>query len=290
MYRIHADAHAPTQLTNFNAAVATENRIRADHVRFHLADGALREGFLLQPKGGAFPPRNVPLVVWQQGGPTSTMTEEWAGFVEEPFNLLPNFGFALLMVPLPGRVGFGPQFMDGLADRRNFGKVDIDEQAEIARQLVDRGYTSRPRLGITGCSYGGYFTSQSITRHPNAYAAANTQCSLLDLFNEFDLGYRALVSYLMGRTPDEDPAEYTKDSPVLNAARVKAPTLIFDGTEDFLPYTISQQLHDSINAAGTPADFYLFEGVGHGFSFDFNGEFVAAQAQINWFRKYLSLD
>jgi dipeptidyl aminopeptidase/acylaminoacyl peptidase len=76
----------------------------------------------------------------------------------------------------------------------------------------------------------------------------------------------------------------------LNAARVKAPTLIFDGTEDFLPYTISQQLHDSINAAGTPADFYLFEGVGHGFSFDFNGEFVAAQAQINWFRKYLSLD
>jgi dienelactone hydrolase len=289
VYKIQADARAPRQLTNLNAAVAAENRIRADRVRFQLEDGARREGFLLQPKGGSFPPRNVPLIVWQQGGPTSAMTEEWGGSVEEPLNLLPNFGFALLVVPLPGRVGFGPQFQDRQADRNNFGKVDIDEQAEIAGQLVDRGYTSRPRLGITGCSYGGYFTTQSITRHPNAYAAANTQCSLLDLFNEFDFGFRPLISYLMGRTPDEDPAEYTKDSPVLNAARVKAPTLIFDGTEDFLPYTISQDFHDAINAAGTPADFYLFEGEGHGLSF-FNSQFVAGQAQINWFRRYLAHD
>jgi dipeptidyl aminopeptidase/acylaminoacyl peptidase len=287
MYRIHVDARGPKQLTNANAAVAAANRIRADRVRFRLDDGDRRQGFLLQPAGASFPPRNVPLVVWQQGGPTATMTEEWAGFVEAPFNLLPNFGFALLIVPLPGRIGFGPRFLDNLADRRNFGKVDIDEQAEISRQLVERGYTSHARLGITGCSYGGYFTSQSITRHPDVYAAANTQCSLLDLFNEFEFGFRPLVSYLMGRTPEEDPAEYRKDSPVLNAARVKAPTLLFAGSEDFLPYTISGQFHDSINAAGTPADFYIFEGEGHGLFF-FNSEFVAGQAQINWFRKYLA--
>jgi dipeptidyl aminopeptidase/acylaminoacyl peptidase len=289
MYRIRSRARAPKRLTNINAAVAATNQTRADLVRFHLEDGVVRKGFLLQPKSARFPPRNVPLIVWQQGGPTATMTQEWAGFVEEPFNLLPNFGFALLVVPLPGRMGFGPRFLDELAARRNFGKVDIDEQAAISRELVDRGYTSRDRLGITGCSYGGYFTSQSITRHPNAYAAANTQCSLLDLFNEFDFGFRPLISYLMGRTPEEDPAEYAKDSPVRNAARVKAPTLIFDGTQDFLPFTISEEFHDAINAAGTPADFYLFEGEGHGLA-SFNSEFVAAQAQINWFRKYLAHD
>jgi hypothetical protein len=165
MYRIHVDADGPKQLTNANAAVAAANRIRADRVRFRLDDGDRREGFLLQPAGASFPPRNVPLVVWQEGGPNLPMTEQWLSTSEEPFNLLPNFGFALLIVPLPGRVGFGSRFIDELVDRRNFGEIDIDEQAEISRQLVERGYTSPARLGITGFSYGGYFTSQSITRH-----------------------------------------------------------------------------------------------------------------------------
>jgi dipeptidyl aminopeptidase/acylaminoacyl peptidase len=298
LYKIHVNG-VPTALTNINAAVAMANEIRIDKVRFRLGDddhhrggrddSRTRTGFLLQPKGASFPPRNVPLVVWQQGGPTSTMTEDWGGFVEQPFNILPNFGFAVLMVPLPGRIGFGAAFLDELADGKNFGQVDIDEQVEIVEQLVDRGYTSHPRLGITGCSYGGYFTSQSITRHPDVYAAANTQCTLLDLFNEFELGYRPVISYLMGRTPTENAAEYTRDSPVLQAARVRAPTLIFAGTADFLPYTISQRFHDDINAAGTLSDFYVFQGEGHGLAF-ITSQFVAGQAQIEWFRRHLAHD
>jgi dipeptidyl aminopeptidase/acylaminoacyl peptidase len=287
LYKIHVNAHDPRALTKVNEAVAAANRIRADKVRFRLRDGDEREGFLIQRAGAAFPPKDVPLVVWQQGGPTSSMTEDWGGFVEQPFNILPNFDFALLMVPLPGRIGFGARFLDELADRRNFGQVDIDEQAEISKQLIERRYTSREKLGITGCSYGGYFTSQSIVRHPTLYKAANTQCTLLDLVYEFDFGYKAYISYLMGRTLPEDPEEYERDSPVFHAARVKTPTLLFAGTEDFLPFTISQQFHDGINAAGTPADFYQFLGEGHGLGF-FNSQFVAGQAQIEWFRKYLA--
>jgi len=90
-------------------------------------------------------------------------------------------------------------------------------------------------------------------------------------------------------TPTESPAEYTRDSPVLQASRVRAPTLIFAGTRDFLPYTISQRFHDDINAAGSLADFYVFENEGHGLSF-FTSQFVAGQAQIEWFRKHLEHD
>lgn len=301
LYKISTSATAPTSLTNINGAAATMNHVRVDTVQFRL-QGSERErrgggddarrtrtGFLLQPKGASFPPKHVPLIVWQEGGPTSTMTEGWGGFVEQPFNILPNFGFALLVVPLPGRLGFGRDFLNELADGTNFGQIDIDEQAEIARQLVERGYTLPSRLGITGCSYGGYFASQSITRHPSTYAAANPQCSLLDLFNEFELGYKGLLAYLMGRTPAEDPAEYAKDSPVLNASRVTTPTLIFAGVRDFLPYTISLRFHDAINAAGTLSDFYVFDREGHGLAFP-NSQFVAGQAQIEWFRNHLGHD
>lgn len=301
LYKISTSAIGPTALTHLNGAASAVNQIRVDAVRFQLPgsehdrrggrDDArlVRTGFLIQPKGASFPPRHVPLIVWQQGGPTAPMTQEWGSFVEQPFNILPNFGFAVLVVPLPGRLGFGPAFLNALADGKNFGQIDIDEQAEIARQLVDRGFTLPSRLGITGCSYGGYFASQSITRHPNTYAAANPQCSLLDLVNEYELGYKGSVSYLMGRTPAEDPAEYTRDSPVLNASRVKTPTLIFAGVRDFLPYQISQRFHDAINAAGTLSDFYVFDREGHGLAFP-NSQFVAGQAQIDWFRNHLGHD
>ncbi|MCG8348259.1 MAG: S9 family peptidase, partial [Chloroflexales bacterium] len=205
--------------------------------------------------------------------------------VEQPFNLLPNLGIALLVTPLPGREGFGPNFLDALADNDNFGQIDIDEQAEIVEQLIAWGYTSPDRVGITGCSYGGYFASQSIASYPELYAAANPQCSLLDLFDEWETGYKPYLGYLMGRTADEDPAEYTRDSPVLNAEKVRTPLLIFAGTFDFLPYTISEQFHDVVAETGTPVDFLVFKGEGHGLSR--RSQYVAVEAQLLWFRQYL---
>jgi dipeptidyl aminopeptidase/acylaminoacyl peptidase len=286
IYRLGLHDRAATALTKVNAEIAAVNQVRVDKVAFDVACGERRSGYLVQPAGAPFPPRDARIVVWQQGGPTAPMTNEWGGSVEQPFNLLPNFGIGVLVVPLPGREGFGPAFLDGLADGRNFGQVDIDEQIEIVGQMIDRGYTSPARLGITGCSYGGYFTSQSITRHPGIYAAANMQCSLVDLVDEWQYGFKPYISFLEGRTPVDQLAEYRRDSPSANASKVRTPVLIFDGTEDFLPYTLSQQFHDDVNAAGAPSDFLLFQGEGHGLQSPVS-EFVAGQAQLEWFRRHL---
>ena len=205
--------------------------------------------------------------------------------VEMPFNLLPNFGLAVLVVPLPGRIGFGREFLDGLADGTNFGQVDINEQAEIVDQMVERGYTSWDQTGITGCSYGGYFTAQSVTSQSDVYAAANPQCTLLDLTYEWEMGYTGLMAYLMGQSP-EDREEYDRDSPLSRAELVKTPTLIFAGTEDFLPSAFSREFHDRISAVGTPVDYYEFIGEPHGLM-QMTSQFVAGQAQLEWFRDYL---
>jgi dipeptidyl aminopeptidase/acylaminoacyl peptidase len=204
-----------------------------------------------------------------------------------PYNLLPNFGMAVLVLVLPGREGYGPQFYNDLANGTNYGQIDVDEGAQVVNQLIQKGWTSHGRVGITGCSYGGYFTTQSISRYPDLYAAANTQCTLLDLFDEWQFGFTGYLSYLEGRVPTTDPAEYVKDSPLYNAGKIRAPTLIFDGTRDFLPYTLSSNLHDQINANGVPADFLLFRNEGHGLSSP-NSQYMAGQAQINWFRRYLA--
>lgn len=285
-YRTSWDGGAVVPLTNANAEVALANQVRADKMTFTLKNGAKRTGILVQPAGAAFPPRRTRVVMWQQGGPGGSVTNEWAANVEQPFNLLSNLGIAVAIVPLPGREGFGAAFYNALADGRNYGSVDIDEGVAIVDQMIQRGYTTRDRVGVTGCSYGGYFTSQSITRYPQAYAAANSQCTLLDLFAEWQFGFTPFLSYLEGRAPTADPQEYTKDSPIYNATKVKTPLLIFAGTEDFLPESVSGNFHDQVAAVGTPVKFLRFEGEGHGLG-NAVSQFVAAQEQATWFRTYL---
>lgn len=287
LYRIGWDGAGLLALSSMNAEAMSANQIRADNITFTMRNGAVRTGYLLQPASASFPPHQIPLIVWQQGGPGGTITNEWGSNVEMPFNLLPNFGMAVLVLPLQGREGYGPQLYNDLANGTNFGQIDIDEQAQAVEQMIAWGYAAPGHIGITGCSYGGYFTTQSITQRPGLYTVANTQCTLLDLFNEWQFGYTPFVSYLEGRSPTTDPGEYTRDSPLYNAGKIRAPTLIFDGTRDFLPYTLSSNLHDQINANGVPSDFLLFLGEGHGLAAP-NSQFTAAEAQINWFRRYLT--
>jgi dipeptidyl aminopeptidase/acylaminoacyl peptidase len=286
LYRITWEGTALSRLTWFNGEAESQNRIRADEVAFTMSGGARRAGYLLQPADAAFPPKNVPVVLWQQGGPGGTMTNEWGGNVEQPFNVLPNFGIAVLILPLAGREGHGPKFYSALADARNFGAVDIDEGAQAVQQMIRRGWTSKGKVGISGCSYGGYYTTQSIIRYPDLYAAANTQCTLLDLFAEWELGFTPLVSYLEGRTPILDSAEYLRDSPIYNAPKIRTPLLIFAGTADFLPITISANLHDQVDIGKTAVKFLKFTGEGHGLG-RLSSQTTAAQAQIAWFRQYL---
>ncbi|NTW98262.1 MAG: prolyl oligopeptidase family serine peptidase, partial [Oscillochloris sp.] len=119
----------------------------------------------------------------------------------------------------PIRSGHRITTQQALVDNANFGQIDIDEQAEISRQMISRGWTSAAKLGIMGFSYGGYFTWQSVVRHPDLYAAANAQSALIDLLNEWQSGYPGATAALEGLPPWVAGAEYMRDSPSYNAER-----------------------------------------------------------------------
>ncbi len=287
LYRQPTSGDAPPQpLTTINADVASLNQVRLDQVSFPTSQG-VRQGFLIQPKDSAFPPPAGPVVFWQEGGPGFSMGNEFAATVEMPFNLLPNFGLPVLVVPLSGREGFGPEFYRRQADDHNFGVIDLDEGREVIEQMVRRGWASRERVGMTGCSYGGYYTAQIITRFPQLFAAANPQCSLLDTLTEWQLGYGTLLSYLLGQTPMENPQRYQRLSPLYNATAIRTPTLLFHGTQDFLPIAMVRNFHDVIAASGVPVTLYEFEETGHALTNPLYQR-LAAQIQLEFFRHYLA--
>jgi dipeptidyl aminopeptidase/acylaminoacyl peptidase len=286
LMRINMDGQALYRLTFLNEDLSVYGRVRADQVSFTLSSGQVRTGYLLQSPDATFSPTPRRMVVWQEGGPTAPMLNQWGTITERPFDLLPHFGMSVLVVPLPGRYGFGAAFLNGLADNANFGQIDINEQAEIVRQSISRGYTKAGSVGVTGCSYGGYFASQSIVSYPDLYAAANSQCTLLDLFNEWQLGFTAYMSYLEGRVPTVDPVEYLKDSPFYHAATIKTPLLLFDGLRDFLPVEAVGNFHDQVQANGAAVNLLVFSAAGHGLA-SVHDEIIADQAQIAWFQQFL---
>ena len=240
MFRVSWSGEALYRLTWVNEELRAYSTSRQYPVSFTLTDGKTYRGVLALPGDVSFPPKNVPIVVYQEGGPGGSMINAWAAIVERPYALLPNFGFGVLMVPLAGRYGNGPQVYNALYDGANFGSKDVDQQAEIARQMISRGWTSQKKLGIVGCSYGGYFTLQSTIRHPELYAASNPQCSLVDAVSEWTRGYASLMPYIEGVPPWANVDEYRRDSPLYNAATIKTPTLMFQGTNDFLPITLGE--------------------------------------------------
>ncbi|HEU5089690.1 MAG TPA: prolyl oligopeptidase family serine peptidase, partial [Roseiflexaceae bacterium] len=287
LYRQNWDGGALARLSWTGEELRQFSQTSEHNVTFRLRSGVTRQGVLITPRDWEWPPRNRPIIVWQEGGPGPAMNSHWLAAVEAPFGLLPNFGFGLLVVPVAGRDGTGPGAFSMLANGRQFGQVDIDETAEIVRQITARRWTTPHNVGITGCSYGGYFTLQSIVRHPDLYGAANAQCSLVDVVVEWSRGYQTLIQHLEGpRTPFNDAREFQADSPIYNANRIRTPLLLFKGTGDFLPVTQDENLLKLVQDRGVPARMVKFAGEGHGLSNSEN-ELYAAQEQIAWFRQYL---
>ncbi len=289
-YSINWDGSALQRLTWTNAALTERTNLKQQPVSFTLRDGTTHTGVLVMPGDAPFPPKNLPIIVYQEGGPTFAIPNRWSTKVESPFSLLPHFGFGLLIVPLYGRYGIGPERFEALVDGNNFGQIDIDAQAEIVAQLRARGWANK--VGIVGCSYGGYFTTQSITRHPSTYDAAHTQCSLIDLISEWNRGYAALAPWMQGLPPQVALDEYRRDSPAYNVDRVRTPLLAFHGTADFLPVTVMENFMNKVINNGVPAKLLKFTDAGHGVA-DSPSQLVApyeiygVQEQLIWFRTYL---
>lgn len=285
VYRLDLEGGQPQALTQYNTEAAEANHIRVDQIGIPMGDGTNRVGYLIQPVDASFPPENIPIVLYQQGGPGGAMTNRWGATAEEPFNLLPNFGFAVLFMPFSGREGFGPDFFRALADNNNFGQLDVEEGAQAVRYLLEQNYVKPEAVGIAGCSYGGYFVAQSITQYPDLYAAANVQCAVLDMIQWWEPN-PFLVTFMEGSVPTDQPDEYRRDSPFYSASRVKTPLLLFHGRDDNLPFKIVRDFRNGIDEDTIPIKMLVFKNEGHTLASS-SSRLTAAQQQIAWFRKYL---
>ncbi|WP_031509827.1 prolyl oligopeptidase family serine peptidase [Streptomyces megasporus] len=235
---------------------------------FHGPDGREVHARLRPPRnpGHRAPDGELPpYVVWVHGGPTgrteSAMDLEIAYFTSR--------GIGVVEVDYGGSTGYGRAYRERL--REQWGVVDVEDCAAVARALAREGTADPARLAIRGGSAGGWTTAVSLTSPltEGLYACGTIAYPILDpagwaTGETHDFESRYLIS-LVGRL-EEHPDRYRDRSPVHHADRVTTPFLLLQGLDDVIcPPAQCDRFLAEVAGRGVPHAYLAFEGEGHGF-------------------------
>ncbi|MFG2717657.1 prolyl oligopeptidase family serine peptidase [Streptomyces sp. NPDC048416] len=222
------------------------------HAHVHLPHSPVRTA----PAG-----ERAPFVIWAHGGPTSNVSlaldMEAAYFTSR--------GIGVVKVDYGGSTGYGRAYRNRL--RGQWGVVDVEDCAAVARALADEGTADPRRLAIRGGSAGGWTTAASLAT-TDVYACGTISYPVLDLTSWLGVTHDFESQYLESLIgPHADvPGRYHDRSPGRHADRVTAPFLLLQGLDDAIcPPVQCEQFLEKMAGRGIPHAYLTFEGEGHGF-------------------------
>jgi dipeptidyl aminopeptidase/acylaminoacyl peptidase len=224
-------------------------------ISYPAADGTAIPGYLTLPPGKAA--KDLPAIVLPHGGPSSR--DEW-GF-DWLSQFLANQGYAVLQPEYRGSEGFGEKWLQQNGFRS--WKTSIGDVTAGAKWLVSQGIANPKKLAIVGWSYGGYAALQSAATEPDLYRAVVAIAPVTDLGmlkeDARDFSNSQLVAQFVGAGP-----HIVEGSPLQNAARIKAPVLMFHGDQDLnVAVRQSKAMDAKLHEAGKKSELVLFPGLDH---------------------------
>jgi dipeptidyl aminopeptidase/acylaminoacyl peptidase len=202
-----------------------------------------------------------PLLVMSHGGPTSAASTA----LDLEIQYWTSRGVAVLDVNYGGSTGYGREYrrrLDGA-----WGVVDVEDCANGAVYLAERGLVDGDRLMITGGSAGGYTTLCALA-FTDTFAAGASHFGVSDLeelakeTHKFESRY---LERLIGPYPERADL-YKKRSPIHHAQKLSCPVIFFQGLEDeVVPKEQAEAMFEALREKGLPVAYVPFEGEQHGF-------------------------
>lgn len=220
-------------------------------------DGLGFSGWLFRPPSGV---QSIGAMMFLHGGPEGQGRPGYNEF----FPPLLEAGITVFLPNVRGSGGFGRSFMH--ADDRERRFAAIDDVADAAVFLIERGLAPADRIACCGWSYGGYLTQAALTFHPQLFTAGISICGMSDL----NTWYRntepwiAAAAYSKYGHPVSDRELLDQLSPLLRAHAMTAPLLLVHGLNDTnVPPGESQQMFDALRNLGRTVEQLLFDDDGH---------------------------
>lgn len=268
------------RLTNHNAFLSSVRLGPQETVSWTARDGWRIEGVLIRPVGVP-PGTRAPLAVLPHGGPEGISSDGWVTNALYPAQVLAGAGYAVLMPNYRGSGGRGVAFSK--ADHRDLGGREFDDVLDGITYLHTTGVADSARVGISGTSYGGYFSAWAGTRHSERFRLAMPFAGLsnwMSFTGTTDIPVEMSVVH-WDLWPYEHPLLMWERSPIAHIGKANTPMVIGQGLADERVHPEQMmELHQALRLKGVPAELVTYPREPHGL--------LERQHQLDYMRRILA--
>jgi len=289
-YRARLDGNrlvGEAQLTDLNPGYKAKTAARTEIVRWTGALGEEVEGILYYPKDYQ-PGKRYPLFTAPHGGPAGADMDMWDEGYAYPQQLVCQRGAFVLRPNYHGSSNYGLAFVESICCGHYYDYPVEDIQKGVD-SLIARGLVDSDKIGTFGWSNGSILSIAVSVADPDRYKVVGAGAGDVEFISDWanvDFG-ESFDAYYLGKSLLEDPELYLRISPLFQMDKVKAPTIIFFGTEDRNVPTGQGWTHYRAlyHLGRVPVRFCLFPGEPHGLR-EYAHQARKVEEEMAWFDRY----
>ncbi|MCX4239789.1 S9 family peptidase [Paraliomyxa miuraensis] len=221
-------------------------------------DGVELHGAIYEPPpgNGVHPP--FATIVSVYGGPhAQRVTHGWGMTVDLRAQYLASLGFVVFKLDNRGSARRGLAFEGAI--KHDMGNLEVQDQEDGVRWLVERGLADPERVGIYGWSYGGYMSAMALARAPDTFKAAVAGAPVSS-WDGYDTHY---TERYMG-TPTSNPEGYRRSSVLTHVPDIRGSLMIVHGLiDENVHFRHAARLVDALVKARKHHELLLFPDERH---------------------------
>jgi dipeptidyl aminopeptidase/acylaminoacyl peptidase len=286
LYVLDGPAATPLRLTTFNDELFNGLALtEPEEIWYASFDGRRIQGWILKPPGFD-PGKKYPLVLQIHGGPHAaygnTFTHEFAWMAAK--------GYVVLYTNPRGSSNYGQEF--GNIIQFNYPGDDYKDLMAGVDAVLKKGYIDERQMGVTGGSGGGLLTNWVVTQ-TTRFKAAVSQRDISDWANFwYTADFTLFTPRWFHKAPFEDPADFSRRSPITQVAKIQTPLMFILGDEDWRtpPAAGGEDLFRALKYLKRPTVMVRFPGENHELSRSGRPWHRIERLQhiVGWFDKYLT--
>lgn len=252
------------RVTTHNEWLARVELAPQETITWKGADGWDIEGVLVRPLNKV-PGARYPLAILPHGGPEGISYDGWTTRGLYPAQYLAANGYAVLMPNYRGSGGRGVAFSK--ADHRDLGGKEFKDVIAGIDHLAAEGLVDPDRVGISGTSYGGYFSAWAGTKYTDRFKAAITFAGISNwasFTGTTDIPYEMSMVHWDTWWFD-DPGLAWDRSPLAHINGTKTAILVGHGLADSRVHPEqSIEMYTALRIKGVPTGLLLYPREPHG--------------------------
>ncbi len=199
------------------------------------------------------PNKKYPAIIYVYGGPhVQLINNSWHYNTRWWYYYMASKGYIVLALDSRGSAYRGQAFEEVIF--RQLGIEETKDQMEGVKYLQSLNYVDQDRIGVHGWSFGGFMTTNLMTRHPEVFKVGVAGGPVVDW---------ALYEVMYGErymdTPAENPRGYQESNMLNQVKNLQGKLLYIHGAQDnvVVPQHSMKFLRECIKQ-GKDIDFFIY--------------------------------